>query len=42
MTKGGYEIANCIGGRDPNFDEASCSKCARGYVKQKVPNGIDQ
>ena len=37
-----YKIANCIGGRDPNFDAASCSKCARGYVKQKVPNGIDQ
>ena len=37
-----YKIAHCIGGRDTNFDAASCSKCARGYVKQKVPNGIDQ
>ena len=37
------KIANCIGGEDKILkDSGSCSKCARGYVKQKVPNGIDQ
>lgn len=35
-------IANCKGGIDPTFGQGSCSKCETGYVKKKVPYGVDE
>jgi len=33
------KIANCIGGRDPNFGPNSCNKCEPGYVKRRSAHG---